>query len=79
MRRLYRPSETPLRMGEKPRSSEFWIPLPIRSRMMMRNLQVLKINLEGQNTCREALRRVSGPTERGWGREFMLMGLFIGW
>lgn len=41
------------------RSNEYWIPMPMRSRMMMKELQVLKLNVEATNTYRDAVTRVS--------------------
>jgi hypothetical protein len=61
IRRMYRPVEYEARKaaGERTWSNEKWIPDPVRDRMIMRNLHVLKINVDGQRTYRETIKRVS--------------------
>lgn len=61
IRRMYRPAEYEQRKAaaERTWSNEKWIPDEVRDRMIMRNLHVLKINMDGQRMYKETIKRVS--------------------
>jgi hypothetical protein len=62
IRRLYCPEDFVARKAatDKARSSEFWIPMHIRSRMLMRNIHVLKVNVDATKAASGAIQRVRG-------------------
>lgn len=63
IRRMYRPAEYEQRKAaaERTWSNEKWIPDEVRDRMIMRNLHVLKINVDGQRMYKETIKRVRTP------------------